>query len=150
MIWTAGLDMRCTFVNQAWLDFTGRTLEEELGDGWTTNVHPDDLPLRHAMYKDASDARRNIELEYRKRGADGEYRWVLGSGVPRFGPNGQFVGYIGTVVDITDLKHRRDEDAARQKLENVGSLAAGIAHDFNNILGAILAQADLGLAEVAC
>jgi two-component system, cell cycle sensor histidine kinase and response regulator CckA len=149
MIWTAGPDMRCTFVNKAWLDFTGRTPEEELGDGWTVNVHPDDVPLRRATYKDACDARRNIELEFRQRGADGEYRWVLGNGVPRFATNGQFIGYIGTVIDVTDLKHRRDEDAVRQKLENVGSLAAGIAHDFNNILGAILAQADLGLAEVA-
>lgn len=149
MIWTAGPDMGCTFVNKAWLDFTGRTLEHELGDGWTANVHPDDLPDGHTIYKAAFQVRRNIELEYRKRRADGEYRWVLSSGVPRFAPDGQFLGYIGTCVDITDLKHGRDEDAARQKLENVGSLAGGIAHDFNNILGGILAQSELGLAELA-
>jgi PAS domain S-box-containing protein len=73
------------------------------------------------------EARRSIEVEYRKRRTDGEYRWVLGSGEPRFAPDGQFIGYTGTCIDITDLKHLRDQDAARQKLENVGSLAGGIA-----------------------
>jgi PAS domain S-box-containing protein len=149
MIWTSGPTMSCTFVNRAWLNFTGRTLEEELGDGWIANVHPDDLAIGRKLNKAALDARRSIEVEYRKRRTDGEYRWVLGSGEPRFAPDGQFIGYIGTCIDITDLKHLRDQDAARQKLENVGSLAGGIAHDFNNILGAVLVQADSGLAELA-
>jgi hypothetical protein len=69
--------------------------------------------------------RGNVQFEYRKRRADGEYRWMLCSGVPRFGPDGECVGYIGTCSDITDLKRSRDEDTARQKLETVGKLAGG-------------------------
>ena len=83
------------------------------------------------------------------RRADGEYRWVLSSGVPRYGPDGEFAGYVGNFNDITELKRHRDEDIARQKLESVGALARGIAHDFNNILGGILAQAELAEAELA-
>jgi PAS domain S-box-containing protein len=149
MIWTTGPDMGCTFVNKSWLAFAGGTLEQVLGNGWTANVHPDDLERRLATYQAAVDERRPVQLEYRKRRADGEYRWVLGSGVPRLGPDGRFMGYVGTLVDITDLKRSRDEDIARQKLESVGRLAAGIAHDFNNLLGGVLAQADLALAELS-
>jgi PAS domain S-box-containing protein len=149
MIWTAGSDMRCTFANKAWLEFAGNTLEEELGDGWTANIHPDDFKQGRAVSAAAFAARRNVELEFRKRRADGEYRWMLGSGVPRFGPDGQLLGYVGTMTDITDLKRSRDEDTARQKLETVGRLAGGIAHDFNNILGGVLAQADLALGEIS-
>lgn len=147
MIWTAGPDMGCSFVNKAWLDFTGHIPDQELGSGWTNNIHPEDFEHVRTNYLTAFEARRNVELEYRKRRADGEYRWVLGSGLPRFGTDGQFAGYFGACIDITDLKLRRDEDIARQKLEGVGRLAGGIAHDFNNLLGAILAQADLALAE---
>jgi PAS domain S-box-containing protein len=149
MIWTAGPDMNCTFVNKAWLKFSGRELEEELGDGWAANIHLEDVEHACAMLKAAFEVRSTVELEYRKRRADGEYRWVLGTGVPRFGRDGQLLGYVGTCTDIAELKRRRDEDVARQKLETVGRLASGIAHDFNNILGGILAQADLGLAELS-
>jgi PAS domain S-box-containing protein len=148
MIWMAGPDMGCTFVNKSWLTFTGRTFEQELGDGWTAAVHPDDLERRRATYRAAAEARGPVQLEYRKVRADGEYRWVLGNGAPRLGPDGRLMGYIGTVVDITDLKRSRDEDLERQKLESVGRLAAGIAHDFNNLLGGVLAQAELALAEL--
>jgi PAS domain S-box-containing protein len=149
MIWVSGPDKGCTFVNKGWLAFTGRTLEEEVGNGWTASVHPDDLDRCFATYTAAFEMRRSFHLEYRKRRADGEYRWVLGSGVPRFGPDGEFAGYICNCNDITDLKRSRDEDVARQKLESVGSLAGGIAHDFNNLLGGVLAQADLALEELA-
>jgi PAS domain S-box-containing protein len=147
MIWTAGGDVSCTFVNKAWLSFTGRNLQDELGKGWTASIHPDDSEYVNSIIQSASEAHRSLELEYRKRRFDGEYRWVLGSGVPRFGSDGRFLGYIGTCTDITDLKLSRDEDMARQKLETVGGLASGIAHDFNNILGGVLAQAELALAE---
>jgi nitrogen-specific signal transduction histidine kinase/CheY-like chemotaxis protein len=88
-------------------------------------------------------------MECRKRRADGEYRWVLASGVPRFTSDGEFAGYLGSCTDITDLKRRRDEDVEHQKLETVGRLASGIAHDFNNLLGGVLAQADLAFEDVA-
>ena len=83
------------------------------------------------------------------RRADGEYRWVPDNGVPRFEPSGTFVGYIGSGVDITDLKSAHEEHLARQKLETVGALASGIAHDFNNLLGGVLAHSELALAELA-
>ena len=123
---------------------------DELGDGWMSGVHPDD---RQRCYSDtfaaAFDARRSFQVEKRVRRADGEYRWILSSGVPRYGPDGEFAGYIGNFNDITDLKRNRDDDIARQKLESVGRLASGIAHDFNNLLGAVLAEADLAQADVA-
>ena len=74
---------------------------------------------------------------------------MLGSGAPRFGPEGDFAGYVGNCTDITDLKRSQEENLARQKLESVGRLASGIAHDFNNLLGGVLAQADLALEELA-
>jgi PAS domain S-box-containing protein len=143
MIWAAGPDQGCTFVNKGWLAFTGRTAEQEMGNGWTAAVHPDDLDSCLAAFRASFEARREIQIEYRKRRADGEYRWVLGHGIARYGLNGGFEGYIGTCTDITDLQRSRDEKMARQKLETFGRLAGGIAHDFNNILGGILAQADL-------
>jgi PAS domain S-box-containing protein len=150
MIWVTGADQRCTFVNKGWLAFTGRTIEQELGHGWTANIHTDDLNYCLASYAAAFETRRPFEVEYRKRRADGEYRWVLGTGVPTVGVDGTFIGYVGTCTDITDLKRNRDEDIARQKLETLGTFATGIAHDFNNILGGVLAQAEVGLEEVAC
>jgi PAS domain S-box-containing protein len=148
MIWVSGPDKGCTFVNKGWLAFTGRTFEEELGTGWTANIHPDDLESCISTYTSAVDARATFHVEYRKRRADGEYRWVLGSGAPRFGPDGEFAGYVGNCNDITDLKQSRDEDAARQKVETVGRLASGIAHDFNNLLGGVLVQAEMALEEL--
>ena len=88
-------------------------------------------------------------MEYRKRRGDGQYRWVLASGVALFGVTGEFTGYLGTCTDITDLKTTRDEELARQKLENVARLATGIAHDFNNLVGIILAQSELAVAALA-
>jgi PAS domain S-box-containing protein len=148
MIWVAEADQRCTFVNKGWLAFTGRTIEQELGHGWTANIHSDDLNCCLASYTAAFETRRPFEVEYRRRRADGEYRWVMGTGVPTFGVDGTFNGFVGTCTDITDLKRSRDEDIARQKLETLGTFATGIAHDFNNILGGVLAQAEVGLEEL--
>ncbi|HKE24496.1 MAG TPA: PAS domain S-box protein [Bryobacteraceae bacterium] len=149
MIWVTGPDRGCTFVNRGWLAFTGRTLEQEVGFGWTENIHPGDRDSCLANYSSAFAARSSFHVEYRKRRADGEYRWVLGSGIPRYGPEGNFDGYVGTCVDITSLRRTQHESMARQKLETVVSLVSGIAHDFNNLLGAVVAQADLAMAEVA-
>jgi len=143
MIWVSGPDKLCTFFNKGWLAFTGRTIEEEQGNGWALGVHPDDLDRCIAIYSSSFDARRNFQMEYRLRRADGEYRWVLDSGVPRFTADGAFAGYLGSCIDITDLKRTQEEALARQKLESLGVLAGGIAHDFNNLLGGILAEAEL-------
>ena len=148
MIWASGPDKLCTFFNKVWLDFTGRTMEQELGDGWAQGVHPEDLESCMATYVSSFDARRNFKMEYRLRRADGENRWLLDHGVPLFAPGGAFRGYIGSCVDITDLKTAQDEALRRQKLESVALLVAGVAHDFNNLLGSIIADADLALQEM--
>ncbi len=149
MIWVAGPDKLCTFFNQGWLNFTGSTMGECLGNGWSAAVHPEDRERCLANYSSAFDARRRYQTECRLHGADGVYRWVLARGIPRFEPNGVFVGYVGSCMDITDLKRTHEEDLAKQKLETVGALAGGIAHDFNNLLGGVLACSELALAELA-
>jgi PAS domain S-box-containing protein len=148
MIWVSGPDKLCTFFNKGWLDFTGRGLEQELGNGWAASVHPEDLERSYSTYSSSFDARRKFDMEYRLRRADGEYRWVLDTGVPRLEPSGTFAGYIGSCIDITDLKVNQEQMLATQKLESLGVLAAGIAHDFNNMLGSIFAEADLAFAEL--
>jgi PAS domain S-box-containing protein len=112
MVWMSGPDKRCTYLNQPWLDFTGRPLERELGNGWSESVHPDDLPRCLDTYARAFDARQGFRMEYRLRRFDGEYRWVLDTGVPRFESDGTFDGYIGSCLDITDRK--RGEEALRE------------------------------------
>ncbi|MBV8553240.1 MAG: response regulator [Acidobacteriaceae bacterium] len=146
LIWGSGPDKLCTFFNKPWLEFTGRSMEEELGEGWTAGVHPDDLDRCYSTYSSAFDARRSFQMEYRLRRADGEYRWMLDTGIPRF-VGGVLAGYIGTMVDITDLKRNQEQLLATQKLESLGVLAAGIAHDFNNMLGSIFAEGDLAMLE---
>lgn len=149
MMWTSGPDKLCTFFNKVWLDFTGRSMEQELGNGWSEGVHPDDLVRCVSTYAASFDARDSFRMEYRLRRADGEYRWVLDDGVPRFATGGVFVGYIGSCIDISNLKRAHEEHLAKQKLETVGSLASGIAHDFNNILSGVLANSEVALAELA-
>jgi PAS domain S-box-containing protein len=104
MIWVAGVDKRCNFFNQPWLDFTGRRMEQELGEGWADGVHPDDSDRCLNLYAASFDARREFQLEYRLRRRDGEYRWVLSRGRPRFGSDGSFEGYIGSCIDITEQR----------------------------------------------
>lgn len=104
MIWMAGTDKLCNFFNRGWLNFTGRTLEQELGDGWLSGVHSEDRQRCLDTYSSAFDSRRNFEMEYRLRRYDGEHRWILDYGVPRFNPNGTFCGYIGSCIDITERK----------------------------------------------
>jgi PAS domain S-box-containing protein len=104
MIWVSGPDKLCTFFNMVWLEFRGRTMEQELGNGWAEGVHPDDVDCCIATYSASFDARRRFRMEYRLRRADGEYRWILDDGVPCFSGDGIFVGYIGSCVDITENK----------------------------------------------
>jgi PAS domain S-box-containing protein len=104
LLWMAGTDGLCTFFNQTWLTFTGRTLEEEWGVGWAEGVHFEDFQRCIETYMEAFAERRVFEMEYRLRRADGQYRWILDRGTPRFGPDGGFEGYIGSCVDITDRK----------------------------------------------
>jgi PAS domain S-box-containing protein len=104
LVWMSGTDKLCTFFNKGWLNFTGRTLEQETGEGWASGVHPEDLERCLGTYSDAFDARVDFEMEYRLRRFDGKYRWIVDYGVPRFESEGTFCGYIGSCVDITDRK----------------------------------------------
>jgi PAS domain S-box-containing protein len=147
MIWACGPDKQCTFVNKGWLDFTARTEDEEMGNGWASGVHPDDAQRVQAAVDAAFEEPSNFELEYRLRRGDGEYRWILDRGAPRFS-GGDFAGYVGSAVDITDLTQNHERLLAAQKLESLGIMAAGVAHDFGNILGSIFGEADLALSEM--
>ena len=111
MIWMSDTDMLCTFFNKSWLDFTGRTLEHELGNGWSAGVHPEDFDHCLKTYVDSFNARREFSMDYRLRRSDGEYRWIVDIGVPRFASNGTFLGYIGSAIDITE--RRLAEETAR-------------------------------------
>jgi len=102
LIWTSGIDKKCTWFNQQWLEFVGRPMEREIGDGWAENVHPDDLQRCLQTYGRSFDSRLPFSMEYRLRRADGEYRWLLDAGIATQGPDGAFTGYIGSCIDITD------------------------------------------------
>jgi PAS domain S-box-containing protein len=104
LVWMSGVDQQCNYFNQAWLNFTGRTIEQELGFGWAEGVHPDDYQRCVGIYTTAFDARQPFEMEYQLRRADGSYRWILDIGVPRFTPTGDFLGYLGSCFDIHDRK----------------------------------------------
>jgi len=104
MIWMSGTDRLCTYFNRSWLEFTGRALREELGNGWSKGVHPNDLNACLDTYTRAFDRREAFEREYRLRRHDGGYRWIFEHGVPRFSARGSFAGYIGTAVDLTERK----------------------------------------------
>jgi PAS domain S-box-containing protein len=104
LIWTSGLDKKCNYFNKPWLDFTGRSLEQELGDGWSKGVHPDDLDQLVESYSEAFDSHESFSLNYRLRRHDGEYRWIQDDGNPLYNRNNEFIGYIGYCLDITELK----------------------------------------------
>lgn len=108
-IWISDESGLCTYFNQTWLDFTGRTLEEQLGEGWLEFVHPDDRRRCQETYRSAASSRTSFRMEYRLRRADGEYRWVLDTGVPRFA-SGRFAGCIGSCVDITERKRTEEQN----------------------------------------
>jgi PAS domain S-box-containing protein len=102
MIWRAGPDGRCDYFNDRWLAFTGRTLAQELGDGWAEGVHADDREFSVRTFLEALARREVFEMEYRLRRHDGEYRWVCDRGAPVVDGNGRFAGYIGSCIDVTE------------------------------------------------
>jgi len=108
MIWMSGTDKLYTFFNKGWLNFTGRPLEQELGNGWVESVHSEDLDDCLEVYVSSFEARRPFTMEYRLRREDGEYRWVLDIGRPRFASDSAFLGYIGSCIDITERKQAQD------------------------------------------
>ena len=148
MVWMSGRDKRCTYFNRPWLEFTGRTLERELGDGWSEGVYPGDLQRCLSTYVNAFDARQDFRMEYRLRRADGAYRWVLDIGAPRYDAAGAFEGYIGSCIDVTDQRSAAEEaQQLREQLTRagrlitVGEVTASIAHEVNQPLCAIVSNA---------
>ncbi len=104
MIWISDVTKHCTFFNKPWLEFTGRTLDQELGSGWLEGVYREDLQDCLETYRKACEAREKFKMTYRLRRHDGEYRWILDSGIPHYNHYGTFTGYIGSCIDITDIK----------------------------------------------
>jgi len=156
LIWMSDTNKRRTFFNKGWLDFTGRTMKQECGEGWVEAVHAEDLAHCLAVYENAFDKREPFTMEYRLRRKDGEYRWVLDTGTPRFDIDGAFLGYIGSCIDIADRKQAElDHQLQSMELARVGrvtlmgELAASLAHEVNNPLGAMVTNANAGQRLIA-
>ena len=109
LVWIAGPDRRCNYFNRPWLDFTGRPLDDEIGDGWGTSVHTADLQRCLQAYVEAFDRREPFMMEYRLRRHDGEYRWVLDNAVPMLDSKGSLAGYIGACFDVTEFRRAEAE-----------------------------------------
>jgi PAS domain S-box-containing protein len=133
MVWISDIDKLCTWFNKPWLDFVGRTMEEELGNGWSENVHADDFDRCLKTYVDAFDTRQPFSMEYRLRRHDGEYRWVLDNGIPLWEPARGFAGYIGSCIDITERKQAEDHKSL---------LVAELDHRVKNTLACVAAIAE--------
>jgi PAS domain S-box-containing protein len=112
MIWVSGEDKLCIWFNRPWLEFTGRTLAEELGNGWAEGVHPEDFDRCLEIYVSHFDARTKFRTQYRMRRHDGEYRWIDDIGIPRYARDGSFLGYFGSCTDVTTKKRWKQSFAS--------------------------------------
>jgi PAS domain S-box-containing protein len=140
LVWMTGTNKLCDFVNQGWLDFTGHSLKQEIGTTGIEGVHPDDVVRCLETYESAFEARKPFQMEYRMRRHDGQYRWIVDQGAPRYSPSGEFAGYVGSCVDITERKladELRQTLAHLQRLSVLGELSAAIAHEIKQPLNAI-------------
>lgn len=144
MLWMAGRDKLCEFANQGWLEFTGRTMQQEMGFGWAESLHPADREHFFGTSEPAFEARQPFKIECRIRRHDGQYRWIENVAVPRFAQDGEFLGYVGSAIDITEQKQARELElhlGALQRLAAIGELTAAIAHEVRQPLAAIRTNA---------
>jgi PAS domain S-box-containing protein len=150
LIWMSGPNKLCTYVNKSWLDLTGRSMDSELGNGWAEAVHPEDLQNREHAYEKASDRREEFRQEYRLRRHDGEYRWILDVGVPRFDQDHSFVGYVGIGADVTDRKRAEAALASvsGKLIEAQERERTRIARELHDDFGQRLAILGIGLEEL--
>ena len=142
LIWMAADDMFRDWFSKSWLRFRGRSFGDEVGEGWTEGVHPEDLERCLAIYSSSFEERQPFTMDYRLRRHDGVYRWVLDTGIPRWGENGSFSGYIGTCVDITDRKEMEDKLAEHTRSLRLSDrrredFLTRLSHELRNPLGAI-------------
>ncbi|MGZ8972617.1 PAS domain S-box protein [Methylomagnum sp.] len=135
MIWLADESKMCSYFNRPWLEFTGRTLEQELGVGWAEGIHTEDRDRCLSTYTTAFEARQAFEMEYRLRRHDGEYRWILDRGIPRYAADAKFLGYIGSCIDINDRKHL--EAALHEADQRKNEFLAMLSHELRNPLAPI-------------
>ena len=135
MIWLGEPNGDRLWFSRGWLDFTGRTLDREVGRGWVENIHLDDLGRLLDTYHEANENQAEYQIEFRLRRFDGEYRWVLGKGVPRWFPEGSFAGYIGSCLDVTEFRNAREaaEAASRAKSEFLANMSHEIRTPMNGI-----------------
>lgn len=123
MIWMSDENKKSTYMNKVWLDFTGRSLEEELGEGWKTDVHPDDLKMTNEIYEAAFAKQQPFNVEYRLRRKDGTYGWVFARAIPHFTQDGVFLGYVGSCVDISERKQVEDQRQGYiEEIENMNRI----------------------------
>src|SRR5712672_3501530 len=137
LIWTTDADKLRTYVSQTWLDLTGKIFEEELGNGWADDIHPSDRDVRLDAYAHCFDQRSPFTLEYRVRRHDGEYRWLLDKGTPRFASDGTFLGYIGSATDITERKRVEERFRVQHTVAQILAEAATIEEATPRILRAM-------------
>jgi len=152
LVWMSGTDKLCYYFNKGWLDFTGRTLEQESGNGWVENVHPEDYDRCLQVYVSNFDARRPFEMEYRMRHRSGQYRWILDRGVPRYAPDGTFEGYVGGCLDIHDQKEAAEKiriaDDVSRLMKAQDDERRRIARELHDSAGQTLTVLGLSLAHL--